>query len=78
MANRFDADQAPEGSPTEIIIGDFVQWKRSDLTTDYPTDSYSAKYVARITAGGSAEFQITSTVSGGAYLFSASSSTTSG
>jgi len=36
MANLFDADQAREGEPTEIVVGDFIQWKRSDLVDDYP------------------------------------------
>ena len=36
MANAFDASQAPEGEPDEIVVGDFLQWKRSDLVDDYP------------------------------------------
>ena len=52
MANLFDAANAPEGEPLEIVVGDFIQWKRSDLVADYPVDEYSAEYVARITGGG--------------------------
>ena len=58
MANLFDADQAREGEPDQLVVGDFVQWKRSDLVTDYPLASYSVEYVARITAGGSDENMI--------------------
>ena len=39
MANLFDAANAPEGEPTEIVVGDFLQWKRSDVAQDYPTGS---------------------------------------
>ena len=52
MANLFDAASAPEGEPLNFIVGDYVQWKRSDLTTDYPTDDYTATYIARVTGGG--------------------------
>jgi hypothetical protein len=78
MANLFDAANAPEGEPLEIVVGDFIQWKRSDLVQDYPLASYSAQYVARITGGGNTEVLIPATETGGTYLFTASSSTTSG
>lgn len=48
MANAFDSTNAPEGEPSEVVVGDFLQWKRSDLVSDYPTDLYSLSYVARI------------------------------
>lgn len=75
MANLFDAASAPEGEPSEIVVGDFIQWKRSDLATDYPTDEYTATYVARITQGGNTEIQLTGSVYNGAYLFTADSET---
>ena len=53
MANAFDAANAPEGIPTTIVVGDFIQWKRSDLVTDYPVSSYSAKYIFRKKDGSS-------------------------
>lgn len=59
MANLFLAANAPEGEPEEIVVGDFLQWKRSDIAQDYPTSSgYTAEYVARITGGGSSEIKI--------------------
>tara|TARA_X000001382_G_scaffold21909_1_gene13322 strand:+ start:463 stop:1050 length:588 start_codon:yes stop_codon:yes gene_type:complete len=76
LANAFDAATAPEGEPLSLVVGDFIQWKRSDLTTDYPTDEYTATYVARVTGGGASEIQIAGTVSGGAYLFAANSTST--
>lgn len=75
MANLFDASQAPEGSPDEIVVGDFIQWKRSDLVSDYPLADYSAEYVARITGGGSSEIKVAATETDGTYLFTADSTT---
>ena len=79
MANLFDAANAPEGEPEEIVVGDFLQWKRSDIASDYPTSSgYTAEYVARITGGGSSEIKIPQAAGStdSYYLFTASSATT--
>jgi len=73
MANLFDAANAPEGEPTEIVVGDFVQWKRSDLVADYPPATHSAEYVARITGGGSSEHKIAATEDPDYYLFTITS-----
>lgn len=73
MANLFDAANAPEGEPTIVTVGDFIQWKRSDLVSDYPPASYTATYVARITGGGANEIQLTGTDQTTHYLFSVSS-----
>ena len=75
MANLFDAANAPEGEPTEIVVGDFIQWKRSDLVADYPVATHSAEYVARITGGGSSEIKISATENTDYYLFTADSAT---
>jgi hypothetical protein len=75
MANLFDASNAPEGEPTEIVVGDFIQWKRSDLVGDYPPADYSAEYVARITGGGASEIKLPATENASYYLFTADSAT---
>lgn len=75
MANLFDAANAPEGEPEEIVVGDFSQWKRSDLVEDYPVASHSAEYVMRITGGGSSEHKIAATENADYYLFTLDSST---
>lgn len=77
MANLFDAANAREGEPLEIVVGDFLQWKRSDLVADYPPASYSAEYVARITGGGANEIKVTGTDGGDYYLFTVDSVTSS-
>ena len=75
MANLFDAANAREGEPLELVVGDFLQWKRSDIAIDYPPSAYSAEYVARITGGGSNEIKIPGTEPSGDdyYLFTATS-----
>lgn len=75
MGNLFDAANAPEGEPTEIVVGDFIQWKRSDLVDDYPTATHSAEYVARITGGGSSEIKLAGTETSTYYLFTVDSVT---
>jgi len=70
MTNLFDATQAPEGEPLEIVAGDFLQWKVSNLVDDYPTDSYTLIYTARI-SGARDEFQITATGQTSHYLITA-------
>lgn len=78
MSNLFDAANAPTTEPEEIVVGDFLQWKRPDLVTDYPPASYTATYVARITGGGASEIQLVGTNSNGVYLFTVTSATSSG
>lgn len=77
MANLFDPANAPEGEPLEIVVGDFIQWKRSDLVSDYPPATHSAEYVARITGGGSNEIKLAATEASGYYLFTVDSATSS-
>lgn len=59
MANLFDSINAISGEPQEIVSGDFIQWKRDDLTADYPSDSYTLKYSARLQGNGGVEIEIT-------------------
>lgn len=75
MANLFDAANAPTTEPLEIVVGDFIQWKRTDLGSDYSNTAFTAAYVARITGGGSSEIKVTGTASGNDYLFTIDSAT---
>lgn len=75
MANLFDQNEAPEGEPLKIVVGDFIQWKKASLAETYPTALYSANYVARITAGGASEIQIPATETSSYYLFTVTSAT---
>jgi hypothetical protein len=78
MANLFDESNAPEGEPIKIVVGDFIQWKKSDLAQSYPPATHSAEYVARITAGGSSEIKLPAIERSTYYLFQVSSATSAG
>lgn len=75
MANLFNVDNAPTTEPHKIVIGDFIQWKRADLVSDYPVATHSAELVARQSTGGN-EIKIAATEAAAYYLFSADSTAT--
>jgi hypothetical protein len=75
MANLFNAAESPTIEPERIVVGDFIQWRRTDLSADYPNTAYTMTYVARITGGGNTEIQLVGTNYNDDYLFSASSAT---
>ena len=75
MANLFNAAESPTIEPERIVVGDFIQWRRTDLSADYPNPAYTMTYVARITGGGNTEIQLVGTNYNDDYLFSASSAT---
>lgn len=78
MANRFDPTNAPIGEPQIIVVGDLVQWRRTDLFTDYPDSEYAISYVSRQSADSSgAEFSVTGSVTSGEWIFSIPSATSS-
>lgn len=73
MANLFDPAQSPTVEPEQVVVGDFIQWRRVNLGSDYPNDEYTMTYVARITAGGNTEIQLPGTAYNSDYLFTVSS-----
>lgn len=74
MANLFDSANAPEGVPEEVFIGDFIQFKLTEYSSDYPNTAHTMRFVARISTGGSTEITITATALDDDYLFSVASS----
>ena len=78
MANLFTSTNYPETEPAEIVAGDRVAWKRTDLGTDYDPSSYALKYSARLEDSGSTEIEITASESGTDYIIEVGQSTTSG
>lgn len=75
MANLFDEANAPEGEPLVIVVGDFLQWKKTQLASDYPPATHSAEYVARVTQGGASEIKLAAVERDGYYLFTVPTST---
>jgi|TARA_R110000803_G_scaffold51256_3_gene106039 hypothetical protein len=76
MANLLDTAQASETEPEEIIAGDRLIFKRTDLGNDYANGSYVLKYSARLEGSGSTEIEITASASGTDYLVEVPSATT--
>lgn len=75
MANLFDESNAPEGEPLKVVVGDFIQWKKTALAESYPPSLFSANYVARITGGGNTEIQLPAIERSTYYLFKVDSNT---
>lgn len=76
MANLFDTANIPEIEPSIIRAGDILQWKRTDLHTDYPNSLFTLKYTATIKKSTHGDIDITASASGNDYLISVASSTT--
>ena len=75
MANLFDSANAPTGVPTDIVVGDFVQFKITQFSEDYSNSAYTMRFVARISTGGATEVKVDATASGDDYLFAVPSAT---
>lgn len=64
-----------EGEPPEIVVGDFLQWKKSDYADIYDPTLYRLEYHARI-AGGGNEISLVATAEPDYYLISSDSTVT--
>jgi hypothetical protein len=76
MANLFDADNAPTKIPASIVLGDFVQFKLTEYSTDYDNSLHTMALILRSGTGANVEITINATNTGSDYLFSAASSVT--
>ena len=76
MANAFDTDLAATTEPEEIVAGDTLIWKRTDLGTDYANSSYTLSYEARLEGTGSTVITITASASSDDYLVNVAAGTT--
>lgn len=75
MANLFDSANAPTGVPTEIVVGDFIQFKITQFSDDYSNSLFTMRFVARISTGGASEIKVDATSLDDDYLFSIPSAT---
>ncbi len=75
MANLFDSANAPVGVPTEVVIGDFIQFKITQFSSDYDNALFTMRFVARISTGGSSEIKVDATALEDDYLFTIASAT---
>ncbi len=75
MGNLFDSANYAITEPTEIIAGDYLAWKRTDLHSTYSNSLYVLKYSLRLNGTG-AEIEITASASGDDYVVEVASATT--
>lgn len=75
MANLFDAANAPTSVPDEFVVGDFVQFKQTQFSSDYSNSLHTMRLIARISTGNNTEFTVTATASDSDYLFTITSAT---
>jgi len=75
VANLFDSANAPVGVPTEVVIGDFIQFKITQFSSDYDNALFTMRFVARISTGGSSEIKVDATALEDDYLFTIASAT---
>ena len=61
MSNLFDRENYPNQEPNELVVGDYWAWKRDDLATDYPTNTYSLTYEFHEDSGGGGNHKFTIT-----------------
>jgi len=74
--NQFDRANYPTIEPDRLVAGERWTWRKDDLASDYPPDSYSLEYIARSHGGSSTEFKIQATEADSTYFIEVSSSTT--
>lgn len=75
MTTPFDSANAPTDEPNEMVIGDFVQWKRTDLTK-FDNSLYTLTYSFRSASTSAAEIEVTATADGNDFLVQIPSATT--
>ena len=76
MANKFDSTNYLDTEPNELQLGDFWAWKRTDLSTDYPTASYALSYEFNLVDGSTvSNFSLTETESNNEYIIEVSNTT---
>lgn len=61
VTNLFDTTKIPSGEPTELITGDLVRWRRTDLSDTFDPVSYGLKYSLRKAGVDPQEIEITAT-----------------
>ena len=78
MSNLFDRTNYPSQEPNELVVGDYWAWRRDDLASDYPPDSYALTYEFHEDSGGGGnhKFTITATEADNTYYIEVPTTTT--
>lgn len=78
MNNLFDSDNYPDTEPDSIIAGSRIDWTRSDITSTYPTATYTLTYKLKLQDSGWELETITASKVSSAHVVELSTSTTAG
>lgn len=76
MGNLFDSANYAHTEPGEIVSGDRLAWKRTDLGSDYPPASYTLTYSARRESDGTDSVAITAIADGNDFVVEVGQATT--
>jgi len=78
LSNLFDRTNYPSQEPNELVVGDYWAWRRDDLASDYPPDSYALTYEFHEDSGGGGnhKFTITATEADNTYYIEVPTTTT--
>lgn len=78
MINLFDSANYPDTEPNSIIAGSRIGWTRSDITSTYPTATYTLIYRFKLQSGDWDFEKITADKVSSAHIVELSKSTTAG
>lgn len=74
----MNASEIPVNEPPEARAGLTWQWRREDLSDDYPASSWTLKYYLKQLGTGGAHIEITATADGDLFAVLVAASTTQG
>lgn len=72
----MNASEIPRNEPPEARAGLTWQWRREDLSADYPATSWTLKYWFKELKASGANFSITCTADGSSFVVNVSAATT--
>lgn len=74
----MNASEIPRNEPLEARAGLTWQWRREDLSTDYPASTWTLKYWFKKTGSTQANFSITASADGSSFAVNTAAATTAG
>lgn len=74
----MNSSEIPRNEPPELRAGTTWQWRREDLTSDYPASSWTLKYWFKQLAASGANFSAQASADGDNYAVNVAAATTAG
>ncbi len=78
MQNLFDSSAYPDSVPAELTAGSRWAWKRPDITSTYPTATYTLKFRLSLLAEPFSDYSITASKVSSAHVVEVATSVTNG